>query len=81
MNGWLIGVVDRAHRCEPLLGDNDLLLEAGDAIVGLIEALEIAQAYVDDAALTCPEHFKPGIVKRHAAHVRASLARATGEQP
>ena len=73
----VLAVIGRAHRCEQQPGDNELLLEAGDAVVGLIEALEIAQAYVDDAALVASQ-FKPGVVKRHAAQVRAALARVGG---
>lgn len=48
----------------------------------LLEALLTALPYVEDvladkAQLAC---FKPGIVERHAAQIRAAIFSATGEQ-
>lgn len=51
-----------------------LILAAPD----LLDALEAAQAYVDDAA-NFPEQFKPGVVRRHAEQVRAAIKKAYGE--
>lgn len=48
----------------------------------LLEALLDALPYVEDvladpAQLAC---FKPGVVQKHAAAIRAAVAKATGEQ-
>ena len=74
----ILAVIDRFYECEQQFGDRELLLEVGDAVTGLIEALEIAQAYVDDAVLV-KSQFKPGVVERHANQVRKALARARGD--
>lgn len=44
----------------------------------LVEALEVAMAYVDDAA-GFPEQFKPGVVKRHASQVREAICLAESQ--
>lgn len=44
----------------------------------LLEALVLALPYVTDAE-GFPEQFKPGVVARHVAQIRAAIAKATGE--
>jgi len=44
----------------------------------LLEAIVLALPYVTDAE-GFPEQFKPGVVARHVAQIRAAIAKATGE--
>lgn len=64
-------IVQATEEIEKLIADRDRLLEA------LLNALPyVEDVLADKDQLAC---FKAGVVEKHAASIRAAIAKATGE--